>query len=124
MCETVGSIMKIHGGQGRNLHPANFSKEIFLKFNLPPLHIMKQKVIPEVARDLVLNEKKVFQTKSIPGKLKFDELSASVGNFRKNEENNSHLPTSIFKCKLNFKMNTFEFVIKIISYCYCKSHHI
>ena len=35
MCETVGSIMKIHGGQGRNLHPANFSKEIFLKFNLP-----------------------------------------------------------------------------------------
>ena len=97
MCETVGSIMKIHGGQGRNLHPANFSKEIFLKFNLPPLHIMKQKLIPEVAKDLVLNEKKVFQTKTLPGELKFAELSASVGNFRKNEEKNSHLPTSIFK---------------------------
>ena len=63
MCETVGSIMKIHGGQGRNLHPANFSKEIFLKFNLPPLHIMKQKLIPEVAKDLVLNEKKSFPDK-------------------------------------------------------------
>ena len=42
------------------------SQKKSLKFNLPPLHIMKQKVIPEVARDLVLNEKKVFQTKSIP----------------------------------------------------------
>ena len=83
MFETVGSIMKIHGGQGRNLHPANFSKEIFLKFNLPPLHIMKQKLIPEVAKDLVLNEKKVFQTKTLLKDVKFAELSASVGNFRK-----------------------------------------
>ena len=58
---------------------------------------MKQKLIPEVAKDLVLNEKKVFQTKTIPGELKFAELSASVGNFIKNEEKNSHLPTSIFE---------------------------
>ena len=84
-----GAYFSIFGGQGRNLHPANFSKEIFLNFNLPPLHIMKQKLIPEVAKDLVLNEKKVFQTKSRPGTLKFAELSASVGNFRKNEEKNS-----------------------------------
>ena len=44
-------------------------------------------------------KKTVFQTKTIPGELKFAELSASVGNFRKNEEKNSHLPTSIFKWK-------------------------
>ena len=70
MCETVGSIMKIHGGQGRNLHPANFSKEIFLKFNLPPLHIMKQKLIPEVAKDLVLNEKNSFPDKNNTWRIK------------------------------------------------------
>ena len=58
---------------------------------------MKQKLIPEVAKDIVLNEKKVFLTKTIPGGLRFAELSTSVGNFRKNEEKNSHLPTSIFK---------------------------
>ena len=46
ICETVGSLMKIHGGRGRNLHPINFSKELCLKFNLPPLHIMKLKFIP------------------------------------------------------------------------------
>ena len=88
MCETVG-------GKGRNLHPVNFSKEIFLKFNLPPLHIMKQKIILEVAKNLIFNEKKVFQTKA--KSLKFDELSASIGNFRKSEEESSHLPISIFQ---------------------------
>ena len=44
-------------------------------------------------------KKTVFQTKTIPGELKFAELSASVGNFIKNEEKNSHLPTSIFEWK-------------------------
>ena len=43
ICETIGSIMKIHGGRGRNLHPVNFGMDIYLKFNLPPLHIMKKK---------------------------------------------------------------------------------
>ena len=45
ICETVGSIMKIHGGKGRNPHPVNFAKEIYLKFNLPPLHIMKKSIV-------------------------------------------------------------------------------
>ena len=90
MSETVGSIMKVHEGKGRNLHLVNFSKEIFLKFNLPPLHIMKKKIIPEVAPNLIWNE-----TKARP--LKFDELSASNGNFRKSEEDNCHLPISNFQ---------------------------
>ena len=35
ICETVGSVMNIHHGRGRNLHPVNLNKELFLQFNLP-----------------------------------------------------------------------------------------
>lgn len=95
ICETVGSIMKIHGGKGRNLHPVNFAKEIYLNFNLPPLHIMKKQLIPTVAKELVETEKREYYTKSADRKLKFSHLSSSIGNFRNNEEKNSHLPLSI-----------------------------
>ena len=37
LCETVGSIMKMDHGRGRNIHPVNFNKEIYLRFNLHPL---------------------------------------------------------------------------------------
>ena len=50
ICETVGSIMNIHRGRGRNLHPVNFSKEIFLKFNLPPLHHLDKTFIPTLVK--------------------------------------------------------------------------
>ena len=35
IAETVGSIMKIHSGRSRNLHPTNFDKEIYIQYNLP-----------------------------------------------------------------------------------------
>ena len=37
LCETVGSIMKMDHGRGRNIHPVNFNKEIYLRLNLHPL---------------------------------------------------------------------------------------
>ena len=40
MAETVGSIMNINSGTGRQLQPINFSVEICLRFNLGPLHTL------------------------------------------------------------------------------------
>ena len=37
MAETVGSLMNINSGTGRQLQPVNFSVEIYLRFNLGPL---------------------------------------------------------------------------------------
>ena len=37
LCETVGSIMKMDPGRGRNIHPVNFNMEIYLRLNLHPL---------------------------------------------------------------------------------------
>ena len=37
LCETVGSIMKMDHGRGKNIHTLNFIKEIYLRFNLHPL---------------------------------------------------------------------------------------
>ena len=38
--ETVGSIMNINNGTGRQLQPVNLSTEICLRFNLGPLHTL------------------------------------------------------------------------------------
>ena len=46
--KSVGSIMGIAMKRGRNTHPVNFEKEIKLRFNLPPLHILNSKFIPEL----------------------------------------------------------------------------
>ena len=62
--------------------PINFSKVLCLKFNLPPLHIMKIKFIPEIAKHLVDTEKKEYFTKTAQSKLKFSLLSATIRNFR------------------------------------------
>ena len=48
ICERIGSIQNIHGGRGRHLKPTNFNKEIFLNFNLPPLHILMQSFIKRI----------------------------------------------------------------------------
>ena len=97
LCETVGSLMKIHHGRCRNVHPVNFNKELFLRFNLPPLHVMKKRLIPDVVQVKLQEEKKMFVSKTArKGMLKFGNLSSSVGNFRVKEEEASHLPLSLF----------------------------
>ena len=42
MCKNIGSIMNMATAKGQNLHPANFGKEIFLRFNLHPMHVLHQ----------------------------------------------------------------------------------
>ena len=54
MAETVGSVMGIALARGRNTHPVNFQKEIKLRFNLPPLHILNEKFIPEMVENQIL----------------------------------------------------------------------
>ena len=50
-CETVGSIMLQHTGKNRHLEPENFNKELFLRVNLGPMHILKGLVNEVLAYD-------------------------------------------------------------------------
>ena len=98
ICETVGSVMAIHHGHGRNVHPLNFNKEIYLNFNLGPLHILKVTLIPAVVKEKLEIEKKGFVSKtSRPKMMKFGTLSSSIGNFRVAEERKTHLPLILFR---------------------------
>ena len=40
ICETAGSMMNQHCGKNRFLQPENFNIEMYLKFNLGPLHFL------------------------------------------------------------------------------------
>ena len=42
LSETTGSIMKHHPGRGCHLPPVYFSIEIYLRWNLGPLHFLKK----------------------------------------------------------------------------------
>ena len=95
ICETVGSMMKIHRGKGRNLHPVNFSKEIYLYFNLPPLHILSYKFIPKIVESKIQEKKKYFRKldgSKLQYKIRYQTTSAAIGHFRRNQESSSHLP--------------------------------
>ena len=77
IAETVGSIMNIQLGSGRNLHPVNMNKEMFLRFNLAPLHVLKSSLIPEVVKDKIENERKTYFNKTNQkSMLKYESLSA------------------------------------------------
>ena len=97
ICETIGSVMSLHRGHGRNLQPVNFSNEIYLRVNLAPLHILKKQFIPEIVDLIVKKEKKVFRRKldnTADGKRKLvsSATSSTICNFRLKEELASHLP--------------------------------
>ena len=40
ICETAGSMMNQHCGKNRFLQPENFNIEMYLQFNLGPLHLL------------------------------------------------------------------------------------
>ena len=63
VCETVGSITRIHGGKGRHLHTVNFSKQIYLNYNLPPLHTLTN-FIGDITNQIVNIEKKRFSPRA------------------------------------------------------------
>ena len=91
MCESIGSIMNMATSSGRTLHPTNFAKEIFLRFNLPPLHTAMTNIVPDtLSHELFVKKKELIRrADSDPRqlrKLNFSSVSASLGNFRQKEE--------------------------------------
>ena len=53
ICETAESMMKQHYGKNRFLQPKKFNFEIYLKFNLGPLHLLnKFTVFPQIVSAL------------------------------------------------------------------------
>ena len=79
---------------GRNMHSANFSKEIFLRVNLLPMHKLYEGFIPEILNEDIQNGKEFLRKADSNNrqlrKLKFATTSSSIGNFRKREESKYH----------------------------------
>ena len=89
-------------GKGRNFELINFAKEIFCRVNLPPPFILKNSFIPEIVKMLVDNERMIFFRKldgavtSYVDRLKFETVSACIGNYRQKRENLSKLSIELF----------------------------
>ena len=94
VCETVGSIMKIHAGRNRHLQPNYFSMEIVLRWNLGPLHLLKTLV-----DDVYNREKKIYIRKcEIVNKIVSKDLfkSSACDSFEKKSEEKSKFPASVW----------------------------
>ena len=100
--ETVGSIMVISTGKGKQVQRQNLGKNICLNFNLPPMHILNQEFVPEIAEEVVKTKVLRFFRKlevmrpSLIKKLLNENLSASLHNFRKDKEK-MRLPVQLFR---------------------------
>ena len=100
--ETVGSIMVISIGKGKQCQKENLGKNISLNFNLPPMHILNLDFLPEIAKDLMKSKELRFFRKLevlAPSRIKLlknTSLSASLHNFRKEKEETSMRYSSIY----------------------------
>ena len=99
MAETVGSVIGISVAGGRNTHTSNFQKEVKLRFNLPPLHILSQRLIPELVEQICLRQdffRRGDEVKKQLKKMKFATSSASIGNMRILYATKTHTPVNFF----------------------------
>jgi hypothetical protein len=88
-CISNNFIIYFLTGTGRVLHPEHFANEIYLRFNLPPLHSLQGKFIPDMVKREIISKdyiRKGDADERSQRKFKFAHLSASVGNFRAKEE--------------------------------------
>ena len=92
MAETVGSVMNINNGTGRQLQPVNFSTETCLRFNLGSLH-----TLTGLIEDIVKQHDKHFFRKAPPKNLNASSLSSAIVTYRRKEEEKSHVPYLIFE---------------------------
>ena len=60
ICESICSIMNMVTSSGPILHPSNFAKEIFLRFNLPPVHTLMHNMVPDLLSHELFDKKKEF----------------------------------------------------------------
>ena len=97
MAETVGSMMGAAIARGRNPHPINLSKELCLRFNIPPLHCLN-----DFIEDIYIQRKKENAeytcriSSKRPDKLISSASSAAIHNFREKQASASHLPIDIW----------------------------
>lgn len=102
VCETIGSIMGISVANGRNLMPTYLHKEVFIRYNLPPFHILRENFIPKVAktwRSRNAAGKNFFRKHPKRSGFQINEVSHSLEAFRKAEEERSHFPVDLFRGK-------------------------
>ncbi|CAL4140007.1 unnamed protein product, partial [Meganyctiphanes norvegica] len=97
ICESIGSMMVSHSGKGRHLQPVFFSQELFLRFNLGPLHLLND-LINEVWDDI----QKEYIRKCDKSK-RFDKLvsrsSAAIEHFRQRQGEIAKMPLDLWKNK-------------------------
>ena len=101
LCETIGSLMALAFATGRSLHPPNLYKEVFIRFNSAPFHILQKKFIPKVTKRWIDQGLKTFKRKGDGDhrqmrKLKHTSVSATIGNHRAKEEKITMLPLHLF----------------------------
>ena len=92
MAETVGSIMNINSGTGRQLQPINFSVEICLRFNLGPLH-----TLAGLVKDVMEKHGKDYFRRAPPRGIKVTNTSVAIATYRKKEESCCHIPYKVFE---------------------------
>ena len=97
ICETVGSMMVTHGGKGRYLQPSYFSMEMYLRFNLGPLHLLS-----DLCKEIVREHRKEYIRKDDTLQ-RYDRVisrhSAVLETYRKNQEEKAHLPLVMWQKK-------------------------
>ena len=97
ICETAGSMMNQHCGKNRFLQPENFNIEMYLKFNLGPLHLLDNFVKEILASDSTKSYLRKEQTKI--SRLVTNDLnkSAAMETIEKRIEKKSRFPTSFWQ---------------------------
>ena len=95
ICETVGSIMNQHAGKNRHLQPQYFSMEIYLRFNLGPMHLMKD-LIKEVLSDK--NSKSYIRKGEDASQFTTKDINknSTIANYEENCEKKSRFPNSFW----------------------------
>lgn len=98
ICETIGSMMSIAVSNGRNLQPFNLDKELYIRFNLPPLHKIQDfvKFVAKSWREI--GDKQFFiKKRRATNRLNLSTLSSSLSNFRSAEEAKAHFPVTLWE---------------------------
>ena len=97
ICETAGSMMNQHCGKNRFLQPENFNIEMYIKFNLGPLHLLNNFVKEILASDSSQSYLRKEQAKK--RRLVTNDLnkSAAMGTIEKRIEKKSRFPTSFWQ---------------------------
>ena len=93
ICESLGSLMGTTCSDGRNLDPCYLNEEVFIRVNGPKEH-QAGELIKEVAAFKRANGSE-YRCKT--NRLKFQVLGSAVGNWRKQQEEKSHIPSEIFQ---------------------------